>query len=121
MRLTLGETEFVRLGVEVADQEKDARAETDTERVGEIDAVPERLRDGLTVTEGDPDELLDLLGEAVPVLLTDRVLLGDPVADQLKEARADADLLTVPEVLPDDDLLREGDPVLVTDTVPERL
>lgn len=69
--------------------------------------------DGDVVTDPEPERL----GEPVPVTLTDCVLLGDVVADHVKDAAAVADLLTVCDTEPELDREREGEPVLVTETV----
>ena len=98
-------TDLVCVGVTVADHEKEARAEADglpeVERV--IVPVADTDLDTVPVALTEPERVID--GDAVPELLTDLVCVGVTVADHVKEAFAELD----------------GDPVVVTDTVFERL
>jgi hypothetical protein len=75
--------------------------------------VEERDRVGVTVPVGL--RVAETLGErvTVPLLLTERVRLGDVVADQENDARADALMLRDGEPEPEGDRDRDGDAVVV--------
>ena len=136
----LGLTDIVLLLDTVADHEKDAcaEAEGDPEAVLETVGVTEVDRVTVAVTLEVPDllcvgdTLIVLLGDVdgVPVELTDIVLDGELVADQVKEALAEADedpvgdlvivpvadtdRVTVGVILTVAEALLDGEPVPVT-------